>query len=414
MVYRVSDQQIERLTRLEVSGHSGDYTVTFAGSSTSAIYLIATAASGRTPEIYPAPAKEDIFSGEASYLVIAHPDFLDGGLDPLIARREEQGYSVQVVDLDQVYENLSAGIVDPEAIQDYIRYAVQEKGTEYVLLVGGDSYDYKDNLGLGSIGFIPSLYVPTHQVVRFAPADPLYGDIDGDQIPEVPVGRFPVRTSAELDAIVAKTLIYEHKDYARTLLSATDAYNPSERVSFANIAAELLAGFEGWQIELADIDVSGLGGARATVLESLNDGVAVAHYFGHSSFGLWSYQRLFTSANARDLVNFGRPATIIQWGCWNTYYVTPYADTMGHELMLNGDQGAVAVLGAAGLTQTESDIALANYFLPLLAEPGKTLGKALIEAKRSLAAEHPEMLDVIAGWTILGDPALVIEPAESE
>lgn len=413
-VYRVGGESTQRLTRFEVTGAPGDYTVTFAGAPEPATYVVATPGSGLAPEIQPAPAVEDIFSGQASYLMIVHPDFLGGGLDPLVAARESQGFTVQVVDVEQIYENLSGGIVDPEAIRAYVAYAAAEKGTEYVLLVGGDSYDYNDNLGLGAVGFVPSLYVVTHKVVKFAPADPLYGDLDGDMVPDVAVGRFPVRTADELDAIVAKTLAYEEKDYGRTLLSASDAYVASERVSFSNISQDLLDGFEGWEIDRADIDVSGLAVARTQVLQSLNDGVAVAHYFGHSSFGLWSFQQLFTAAQARDLTNYGRPATVIQWGCWNTYYVTPFADTMGHQLMLNGDQGAAAVLGAGSLTQTESDRALGELFLPRAIEPGTTLGRALVEAKQALSVVHPEMLDVIAGWTILGDPALMIEPSEGQ
>ena len=411
-VYRVGRKSVERMTRFDTSRDGAYFTVTFSGASEPATYLVATGTTGRLPGIQPAPAMEDIFSGEASYLMIVHPDFLGGGLDPLVAEREAQGFTVQLVDVEQIYENLTGGIVDPEAIREYIAFAVAKKGTEYVLLVGGDSYDYTDNLGLGVVSFIPSLYETTHPVVQYAPSDPLYGDVDRDMVPDVPVGRFPVRTADELDAIVAKTLDYEAKDYGRTLLSATDAYEQSERISFADISEELLASFDGWQIDRANIDTSGLAAARAQVVQSLNDGVAMAHYFGHSSFGLWSYQQLFTSVQASQLTNHGRPAVVVQWGCWNTYYVTPYADTMGHQLMLNGDQGAVAVLGAGSLTQTESDQALGALFLPRAIEPGTTLGQALVEAKRALSAEHPEMLDVIAGWTILGDPALVIEPED--
>jgi hypothetical protein len=41
------------------------------------------------------------------------------------------------------------------------------------------------------------------------------------------------------------------------------------------------------------------------------------------------------------------------------------------------------------------------------------VGEALVEAKSELAAERPEMIDVMVGWTILGDPALVITSPEA-
>jgi hypothetical protein len=37
------------------------------------------------------------------------------------------------------------------------------------------------------------------------------------------------------------------------------------------------------------------------------------------------------------------------------------------------------------------------------------LGDAVTEAKQALARTNPDMTDVLLGWTLLGDPALVID-----
>jgi hypothetical protein len=39
-----------------------------------------------------------------------------------------------------------------------------------------------------------------------------------------------------------------------------------------------------------------------------------------------------------------------------------------------------------------------------------TIGEALRDAKLELAQTHPNLLDVLLGWSLLGDPALVIQP----
>jgi hypothetical protein len=287
--------------------------------------------------------------------------------------------------------------------------ASKHLGTRFVLLVGGDSYDYKDYLGLGSMSFIPSLYVTTGLVVSFAPGDPLFGDIDGDGVPEIAVGRLPVRTSQELETAIGKILDYEVKSYGRTLLAATDAYDRNMGMSFQQASDRLLSTVDAsWLIENADMDELGLTDARNKLMSTLNQGVAFSQYFGHSAPTMWSFERLFTMTDAKGLLNEGRPAVIAQWGCWNTYYVDPYYNTLGHELMLSGDRGAAAVLGAATLTATESDIALGEHFLPRVVQAENTIGMALVEAKQRLAEEHPDMIDVIYGWTILGDPALSV------
>jgi hypothetical protein len=48
--------------------------------------------------------------------------------------------------------------------------------------------------------------------------------------------------------------------------------------------------------------------------------------------------------------------------------------------------------------------------MPRMVEPGVTIGQALQNAKAELAQTHPELLDVLLGWTLMGDPALTVSP----
>jgi hypothetical protein len=47
--------------------------------------------------------------------------------------------------------------------------------------------------------------------------------------------------------------------------------------------------------------------------------------------------------------------------------------------------------------------------MPLLTQPGMTLGDAMQAAKMQMAATQPELVDVLLGWTLLGDPTLVVQ-----
>ena len=47
----------------------------------------------------------------------------------------------------------------------------------------------------------------------------MYADADNDGVPDLAIGRFPVRTTAELDTLVAKTLAYAAKSYGRTAVA---------------------------------------------------------------------------------------------------------------------------------------------------------------------------------------------------
>jgi hypothetical protein len=92
--------------------------------------------------------------------------------------------------------------------------------------------------------------------------------------------------------------------------------------------------------------------------------------------------------------------------------VYPFLDILPHKLMLSGDRGAAAVLGATTLAGVDSNLALGQRFLHRALTPGLPIGKGLVQAKQELAAAAPGMIDVIAGWTILGDPGLVVRPSE--
>jgi hypothetical protein len=278
-------------------------------------------------------------------------------------------------------------------------------GIQYVLLVGGDTYDYRQRLTESpSLSFVPSLYGATDQLVRWAPIDPAYADVNDDGRPDVAIGRLPVRSSAEMATIVDKTVAYAQKTYGRTALFAADTGYDSYSQSYAR---QMPAG---WTISTAHLDELGLEGAKAAIVAGINRGTAMTTYVGHSDDWVWSWPALFTDADALALQNAGRPTVVTQWGCWNAYYVQPEWDTLADVFLLSGPQGAAAVLGAVAMSSDDSEKALGDLLTPRLAASGTTVGMALLQAKAELAATHAGMKDVLLGWTLLGDPALVVEP----
>ena len=91
-------------------------------------------------------------------------------------------------------------LINDTAHQRFIDKAVAQMGVQYVLLVGADTYDYKNFLGTGSVSLVPTRYAAYGDIVRYAPADGLYVDRDRDGAPEAAIGRLPVRSVAELQS----------------------------------------------------------------------------------------------------------------------------------------------------------------------------------------------------------------------
>ena len=408
LVYRISGNETAALMGVQVSQDGGTYSATFRGTDEQALYVVSTIGALSTPTITPMPRVADITSGQADLVIISHPNFIEG-LEPLVAAREAQGLSVRMVNVEDIYSQFGAGIFGAQSIRDYIVTVQPTMNFRYVLLVGGDTYDYRDYQGAGSLSFLPTLYAATDESISYAPTDPLFADVNYDNVPDLALGRFPVRTVADLDAMVNMTLAYDAKAYGGTAVFAADFADGS--VSFSDISDGFIEQVpDSWTVSRAYLDDAGVAPARTTLLEVINDGVALTSFVGHSGPTQWTSARLFGSADASALSNAGRPSVVVQFGCWNTYFVAPSNDTLGHKLLLEGDRGAAMVIGSTTLSYVESQTALGNVMMPLLTQKGMRVGDAMMQAKQALAATNPEMLDVILGWTILGDPTVMIAP----
>ncbi|PKN92389.1 MAG: hypothetical protein CVU44_14730 [Chloroflexi bacterium HGW-Chloroflexi-6] len=405
VAYGLRNGGLVRLGNIDVQPVGETFTANFAGTNQSDTFLLATAETLLTPVLEAARLKADLTS-PAEYLVISHPDFISG-LEPLVQARQAQGLTVSVVDVNDIYAQYSYGVFDAQAIKKYIAYAAQNLGTRYVLLVGGDTYDYRNYLGYNSISFIPSLYVATGPGAKFIAVDPLYADVDGNYVPDLAIGRFPVRTNEELSRLIGKTLAYANKSYSGTAVFASDVIDGA--ASFKNLSDKLATGIPSdWTVQSIHMDDLGAAAAKTQLLDAMNRGTALITYNGHSSPSAWS--SLFTTSDVAALTNAGSPFVAVQWGCWNTYYVDPANDYLVQKFLLSGDNGAAAVLGGTTLIYFGSEEMFGPLLTPRLATPGLSVGQALQDAKAQLGQNDPGLIDVLLGWTLMGDPALIITP----
>ena len=72
-----------------------------------------------------------------------------------------------LVNITDVYDEFSGGLVDPTAIRDFIKYAYENwrKKPGYVLLFGDGDYDYKDILKTGDRNWIPPYEIESNDPI---------------------------------------------------------------------------------------------------------------------------------------------------------------------------------------------------------------------------------------------------------
>ena len=352
-----------------------------------------------------------------NYIIISHPLFMGEILNAYVKQRESEGWNIQVVDVEDIYSAYGYGMATPDAIKSYLKFA-QRKGVTHVQLVGAASYDYHDYLGLGSISFIPSIYVNTGRIVNYTPSDTLYVT-DEQDIPQMAIGRWPVRTLDGLEAVVNKTLSWKSsgQSASHTALFIADkesgTLNLAKQMDF--IADKFAIGQKWSDITRVYLDNhidqnsdnmrAAVVSARESIRESLDRGPSITSYSGHSAPSTWSYDGLLKQSEIASIQNYEKPTMALPLACYTTYADSPSVNTMAHQLLAEGENGAVAVYGATLFSSYAENGMITSKVIDYLFD-GKTIGEAVLNAKKALGESYR---DTILNGSLLGDVTLKLE-----
>src|SRR5206468_940727 len=152
--------------------------------------------------------------------------------------------------------------------------------------------DPRNYLGLGEFDLVPTKLLPT--TLLETASDDWFGDLDGDELPDLAVGRIPVRTREEADTVVAKVLAYEagpRGPWADQVLLVADENDTFDFEGASRRVEELLP--PGMSFDEVFVRQSGREAARAQLLASLDQGRLIVNYVGHGSVEVWGGEGLF-------------------------------------------------------------------------------------------------------------------------
>jgi hypothetical protein len=355
-----------------------------------------------------APSSWHDASNQADLAIITHADFAPA-LNDLKALRESQGLKTAIIDVQDLFDEFSYGLKDPQAIRDALaRAATWQRAPQFVLLVGDASVDPRNYLGLGNADYVPTKLVDI-SVLKTA-SDDWFVDFNDSGMPQMAIGRIPVRTASEARAVVAKLVAFDATastaDWKQRAAFIADANDDTLRVKFEDAAKEVEghvpAAMARSEVFIGSMDKAS---ARSAILDALNAGSRVVTYIGHGSDQTWSQQAVFSGPDAAALSNGAKLPVVSALSCLNGLFEDPYGDSLAEALLKAPAGGAVAVLASSALTETEFQLALANRFYDaLFASPGVRIGQALVAAK---AAETNR--DVRRSFMIFGDPSMMLK-----
>jgi hypothetical protein len=304
-------------------------------------------------------------------VVVTHPKFVSA-LSPLVAHKIAKGLSTKVVTMEQICNGTffpEQGRDCAEELKYFIKGAVENWNTKYVLLVGGRCggvkeekwwvpvrYSTLDDDSDFEASYLTDLYFEdlynasgafqtwdTDNNGVFAQWDNQSKDIL-DMYPDVFVGRLPCTSVAEVKTMVEKITTYENTAagsdwFNRFIGVAGDTYPVEGDPVFegevaTNYSFNCLKPF-GFT---ANFIWTSLGTFvdKKDVIAAMNEGAGFVHFSGHGNPAVWSthmpYNDSFVDGpkvwDMRKLRNGEKLPVVIVGGCHNAQFNTSLANIM--------------------------------------------------------------------------------------
>ncbi|MEQ8628363.1 C25 family cysteine peptidase [Ekhidna sp.] len=352
------------------------------------------------------------------YLIVTHPDLRTSG-DPVAdyeAYRESLAggsFTVQIGNIDDLYNLYSYGDPSPIAIRNFIIDANNQNPVEIVFIIGKGftlNYDYYR-------GAQTDVNVPTYGLPGSDLMFTLGIDSDPD-LPGIPIGRLNAFTTADVTAYLDKIMEMEALPYddlfRKDFLQLSGGINQFEISNFIGIV-------QGFTDVLEDDFIGGRAfntGKETSeaveyvdVTDRVNQGVGYITFFGHSSGTVTDIEIGRVSDPAFGFSNKGKYPIFLVNGCKaGEIYGTNF--TFGEDWLNTPELGAVGFIA-------HSDVAISTtlqrwsdlfYELGFGDEDyiGEAVGKVMSEVSRRYLSQYGVSdinLTQIHQMTLQGDPA---------
>nr|WP_236676095.1 type IX secretion system sortase PorU [Chryseolinea lacunae] len=288
------------------------------------------------PALVGAVANQNIKPGSVDYIIVSHPSFLGEAQRLAAHRQQHNGWAVQVVTTEEVYNEFSSGRTDVSAIRDFLRYKYETGSSRLksALFFGRGSYDYKDRQ-TNNTNFVPA-YESRNSLspLETYSSDDFYallepGEGGWSEWPahaetlDIGVGRLPAKTLDEAHTLVDKIIAYDtdKKNFGawrKSILFVADDGSISDGFSgeHQKQARSLADGIETNEAEF-DTKRVFLGTYTKTVkpngeaIPEVNDaimkqfdrGALIINYTGHGSEKLWTDEKVLTDLDIITLEN---------------------------------------------------------------------------------------------------------------
>jgi hypothetical protein len=325
-----------------------------------------------------------------------------------------------VVDFQDVVDEFNDGIYHPKAVPAMLAWAQShwtQPGPRYLTLFGDGHWNFK---GYPDVRYLPMpIFIPPYLAWADpwqgeVPSDTLYGDLNGDKLPDIAVGRIAVGSLEEANTVVNKIRAYDQglrlASWQKRAIFVADRTDPnagdfpvlSDSVILFNTPSDMQS-----QRIYLDITVPNAASARTAIASAINAGAFMVQYSGHGGPTVWSSDMMWHISNVSSLTNTAQLPLVMTFNCLDGYFVHPSGrDALAEVMHRKAGGGSIAAISPSGLGLTSDQHQFRTILLDLMfKERIVEMGEALRVAKHRYKAQGGADY-LIATEMLFGDPAL--------
>lgn len=353
-------------------------------------------------------------------------------------RRSHDNMTVDVIDVQDIYNEFSSGKEDVTAIRDFCRMLYdRETATSkftHLLLFGIGTFDYKSIGDTRTTENNPNL-VPVYETkesmhpINTYTSDDYFALLDSTEsmpafsLLDIAVGRLPAANLNEAKVLVDKIIGYDTdpaflRDWKNRISFVADDEDNNLHFYDAEGVASVSAQRDSvFNIDKIYIDafkqVSTSGGerypdAKNALLDNLFKGVFLINYLGHGGEDGWTQERIFTSSDINALNNSDKLPLFITATCSFGPHDDPTNVSAGELLLLNPNGGAISLLTTVRVVIASHNERLVRNTLNVVFNKKSsgeymTTGEVMQLAKNNAAIVPPVNS---RKYALLGDPTM--------
>ncbi len=377
---------------------------------------------------------QNLHSIQGADLLIVYYDEFESAAQTLAAhRRDFSLLDVVALPVSQVFEEFGGGSRDPSAIRDLARMIyTRDPGFRYLLLMGDATYDYLNRVKeLPYHNFIPAFETEESlDPIRSFPSDDYFALLDDNEgqnligAIDIAVGRLPVATLAEANALVQKIIHYDRNPVTlqdwrlRAVMVADDEdgnthINQAEGLAVRKALDHPVMNIQKIYLDAYPQETTPGGDRYPAVNEALdlaiNKGALTVTYMGHGGQNGWTQERVLGINQCQSYANLNNMPLFITATCSFAGYDEPSFKTAGEHLLTNPDGGAIGLMTTVRAVYSGSNERLTRAVLNRIYKedaPGEHASIAEILRR----AKNDNALDTLDNnarkFTLLGDPSM--------